>query len=290
MKIYSHADDAGISRNATSRIIQCWEQGYIDGFSIIANEQCYDIIRKSLEALPHKEANISVHLNLTDGKCLSPTSVSTTLADAGGKFKLTFFKAFLATCCGRRERKKLSALIYSEWERQILSVKEMLGERVVFAIDTHNYIHLMPLYYKEFLKLADKYEIKHLRITGEFFHYGSFADFFRFRFWRNVIKLIVVKFLLFRTNAKELVRRQKSETITGVLFSGYMQPENVCAFLQKAELNGIGSVEIIYHPGKVLKEEVVESVSSRSASAFFTSKWRDVEFETAKRMKDYNFC
>lgn len=287
MKIYCHADDAGISRNATSQIMYAWEQGYLNGFSIIANKQCYDLLEQAFERNKDKEVNVSVHLNLTDGKCHNPGSVNTILADADGNFKLTFARAFFAVFA--RKKSKLSDLVYAEWDEQIKSIKTILKDKDVFALDSHNHIHLLPFYFKEFLKLSEKHKIERLRIADELFHFSSVSDFFKIYFWKNVVKLFIVKMLLFEIRRRKYVFNKKSDVLTGVLFSGHMQKGNVFSYLTKVKKRGFDSVEIIFHPGRVLETEFADLKITTSASLFFKDKWRDRELETVKSVAEEFF-
>ena len=66
MRIRVHADDFGVSRGVSDAILQCIDEGPVEGTSIIANGAAFDYAVAALRARPR--VAISVHLNLIEGQ------------------------------------------------------------------------------------------------------------------------------------------------------------------------------------------------------------------------------
>ena len=98
-----HADDYGLFQEQSERILECFENGVLNGTSIIANglelEQC-------LQMLPQKGMDICVHLNLLQGECLAPAESVPLLVDYNGRFNASFLKLLIAGLTGKREEYK----------------------------------------------------------------------------------------------------------------------------------------------------------------------------------------
>ncbi|MGE5109065.1 MAG: ChbG/HpnK family deacetylase [Sphingobacteriales bacterium] len=285
-RIYLHADDAGVSRNATRRIAECWENGFIDGYSIIANEECYDIISDSLNKFPGKRANLSVHLNLTDGNCLNQKSLNSLIASPNGRFKLTFLKAFLMIFKGNKTRKKFTEEVFNEWDQQIYSIKKVLGKREIDALDSHNHVHMLPCLFEIIIKLSEKHGVKKTRFAREILVANNVMDIFKPFFWKNTLKWFVINSLYLHIRNKNYAINPKAAYITGILYSGRMSPNNVKKAIAKINRIGGASVEVVYHPGRALPDEMTDWALSNRAKDFFTREWRDREYETAKIIKN----
>lgn len=285
MKVFFHADDAGAGRQATKKIVDCWEKGYVDGYSIIADENCYDIITDSLQKLPEKYARLSVHLNITDGYCLNQQSAGTLIASPNGRLKLTFIDALLLTFKNSKTKRQFEEQVFMEWDSQINSIKKNIGKREIDTLDSHNHVHMIPALFDVILRLSVKHQIKNIRFAKEIFSLNDFTDGFNFFFWKNTLKWIVINYLCWRIKNKKYKFSPKAQFITGILYSGHMSAINIKGALSKAERKGASSVEVVYHPGRALPDEMENWALSTNARSFFTSEWRDREYETAKKIK-----
>ena len=286
MKVFFHADDAGAGRQATKRIADCWEKGFIDGYSIIANEDCYDIISESLNKFPDKKANLSIHLNVTDGFCLNQKSADTLIALHDGRLKLTFISAFLLTVKSKKTRKLFTEQVFLEWDAQINSIKKNIEGREIYALDSHNYVHMLPCLFENIVKLSEKHGVKKIRFAREALIVKNILDIFQPFFWNNMLKWWVMNILYWRIKNKKYQFTPKSQFITGILYSGHMSGISIKKALSRAKRTGVSSIEIVYHPGRALPDEMENWALSASARDFFISEWRDREYETAKITKD----
>ncbi|MBI2731358.1 MAG: ChbG/HpnK family deacetylase [Sphingobacteriales bacterium] len=286
MDFFFHADDAGAGRQATKRIVECWQKGYIEGFSIIANPDCYDIIQQGLSAHPGKKAKLSAHLNLTDGICINAASANTVLALKNKKFRLTFYKALLLMLKKKQFIKELEELVFNEWDAQIKSINQMLGERKIDVLDSHNYVHMLPPFFKAMTRLSEKYKIRKIRFAKELFVVGNWLDVIKPFFWINLVKCFLLNWLYKLNKPLLLYPKPNADLITGVLYSGNMTAKTIKNAIALAKKRKANSLEIVYHPGRAIPEEMVKWALTKSATKFFISQSRDDEYETAKIIKN----
>ena len=67
--IYFCADDYGISKESNSRIEKCIQKGVLNKISVLTNGELEDF----KERLSKYDVKLSLHINLVEGKPLSPT-------------------------------------------------------------------------------------------------------------------------------------------------------------------------------------------------------------------------
>ena len=97
MIIY-HADDYGISINASKEILSLVQQGKLSGISVIPNMSCFaDCIDLLLPVMKERPAlTVALHLNFFEGHCCADPAEIPLLIDENGYFKCSwmyFFKS-----------------------------------------------------------------------------------------------------------------------------------------------------------------------------------------------------
>ena len=87
MIIY-HADDYGISINASKEILSLVQQGKLSGISVIPNMSCFaDCIDLLLPVMKERPAlTAALHLNFFEGHCCAAPSQIPLLVDENGYF------------------------------------------------------------------------------------------------------------------------------------------------------------------------------------------------------------
>ena len=73
--VYFCADDYGISEGANSRIENCLENGVLNKISVLPNGKVLDFKKR----LSDKDAILSLHINLVEGRPLSNPAFRHTL-------------------------------------------------------------------------------------------------------------------------------------------------------------------------------------------------------------------
>ena len=73
MRIEFHADDYGLFPAQSCRILDCYHHGVLNGISIMPNspclEECMELVRPV-----RKDLQLTIHLNLVEGKALTPAA------------------------------------------------------------------------------------------------------------------------------------------------------------------------------------------------------------------------
>ena len=93
-----HADDLGICRGITDRIIETHREGCVRRTSIVANGEAFQYAVAMLRENP--DLAWSVHLNLVEGRCLGPKQDLSLLVDKRGWFKQSFLRLRLLYLVG----------------------------------------------------------------------------------------------------------------------------------------------------------------------------------------------
>ncbi len=282
MQIYYHSDDACLTKSSTEKIISCWEKGFIDGFSVLANASLLPIVQQSIQRNRHLSIRLSVHLNLTDFKAVSLPQDVSLLTDRQGSFKVGFLKALQIHLAGGRRKSIFVNQVYREWDAQISLVKKALSPIEIAALDSHNYIHMVPCLFKIISDLSEKHGVPFVRVPNEPFHIADWKHLFYGYFISNLLKFVLVKLLVKMTKANKYSKRHES---MGILYSGKMFHENIKSGLEAAERNNFTSIEVVLHVGRSNKEELIGNVERQSAITFFTSETRDKELDAVKQLK-----
>lgn len=292
-RIDIHADDYGESLHTSKDLLECLEAGKLDSISILSNMSCFfscvDMYRKAQERFL-KQPKLSVHLNIMEGKCLADPKQVPDLVDAGGHFCLSweslFFRSFLPG------RKRLKAQLKEEMALQIQAVREAFPEMERLRIDSHQHTHMIPVAADALLEtIAEKgWPTEYIRNAKEpvwpYLREVSLWKTYRpINFVKNLI-LNVCSFLL-----EGRLQRLKTEPmyLWGLVMSGHMDQERVerllPAMCKKAKKAG-RTLEILFHPGRLLPEELSGEFSQKEAVAFYVSDDRDVEKEAVMQFAE----
>lgn len=282
MQTYYHSDDACLTKSSTEKILSCWENGFIDGFSVLANASLLPIVQQSIQRNSHLPLRLSIHLNLTDFRAVSSPEDVPLLTDKEGRFKIGFIKALQIHLSGGKRKAIFLQQVYGEWDAQIYLVKKELRPIHIVALDSHNYIHMVPCLFKIISDLSDKHGVPFVRVPNEPFHIAEWKHFFRGYYISNLLKFALIKLLMKMIKANKYSKRQES---MGILYSGNMFHENIKSGLEKAEKNNFASIEVVLHVGRCHTEELNGNIDRKSAVAFFTSEKRDEELDAVKQLK-----
>ena len=147
------ADDLGFCSSVDRGIIEAWRKKVISGASLLAN---FSVFNKTVSLVKKYELEVGFHLNLTQGKPVSPSGQIKTLIDKKGDF-LEKEKLLILLILGQISKKHLQREIRS----QILKI-EKTGLKVNFA-NSHQNAHLFPGVFKIFLEELKRVGIKNVR-------------------------------------------------------------------------------------------------------------------------------
>ena len=285
-----HADDYGLFPAASRRIIECANDGYLSGISIMPNsprlDECMDILKKECK----KELKLTIHLNLVEGKPLSPAEEVSDLINEEGNFDISFEEILLANIIPGTKN-DLQKQIKAEFKRQIDNCLKYFPEGKGIRLDSHRHYHCIPMIFDcidELIK-EEGYDVTSVRITREKPEFYNGILKFEYLKPINVVKAILLNTLCFvdKIRHKDLYSLYNSD-FSGVMFSGHMTYKNLVKILKNISSKRDAfkeNIELLFHPGAVLEEEDVDLITDSSDAGFMTSGMRLKEGEAVKRVK-----
>jgi len=282
MRVWIHSDDVGITFSSTHRILSAWEDGLIDGFSILANGPATPVVYDRLAVNPQTPARLSVHLNLSEGPCSAPRESVPSLPDREGNLHWgfpTLWARWMSGSAGSRAR--WLEQIEVEWRAQISRVARGVAPRPIMALDGHNHLHMLPFLFGTALGLAREYRVPQVRFSMEPRHPPHPPSrLLSVPFWINGLKFLVLRLCCRMARERFPIPRElRTIPVVGILSSGRMTAQSALAGLEGARRGGISEIECVFHVGRMEPGEVESWKCRLSARRFFSSPWRQREYE-----------
>ena len=242
----------GICRGITDRIAAAHRRGCVGRCSLVPNGADFDHAVQVLRENSGLQAG--VHLNLVEGRPISPPSVIPLLVNDRGYFRHTFFTLWFSHLVLRNRRAALIHQIETESNAQIARVSDHV-DSWSRHLDSHRYVHLLPFITEPLIRLAESWSIEEIRIIREPHSSGV---------WRHGHKLVSPISHLKRCLRDLLSRRM----IRGLRGKGIIYPD-ITWGLARARMSSIVAVgwmlrslklrrrkpagwkrcELVFHPG-----------------------------------------
>ena len=271
-----HADDCGLSVGITDAIVNCYDHGWLDRTSVIVNGPGWEYAVAALKQRPR--LSVVLHLNIFEGRPISPPSQVDLLVDARGQFYRGFAGLWARGLAGTGAA-RLRAQLRLELRRQIERFQEAFASGAPISVDGHVHYHVIPTVLSELLALCDDYPIRTIRLPREPLYWPVTRP------PRppalNLLKNVVLRALCRR--AVPALRQRSVDTtnaFVGVLATGAMTLEHIRASLDYLRRCGTsGTVEILFHPGRARPDEAWLWKDRPDLEAFYRSANRDREAE-----------
>ena len=280
-QIIVHADDIGISRTGTEKILEACDAKIISSVSIMPNGPAFGYAVQELKKRP--DLRLSIHLNFLEGNPVSAAGEVDRIVDKNGRFYHSFQGLWVKYgLSGSLDKSILKQQIKKEMRAQIQKVIDHFGGSMEVNIDSHNHYHIIPFVFEVLLELSEEFDITYVRIPEEKF-FWCFAD------WRasgRYVSSNIIKHFLLNAMSRGYKKKLDQlhidcpEYFIGVLFSGYMTGRSVEAalwFLQ-GNTKKDGIIEILFHPGRAESREIEGWVQKKSFNDYYCSLSRDNEF------------
>ena len=293
-KLDFHADDYGLSLNTSREILHLINHGKLDSISLMSNMDCYEEALKLWreELIPGKKPDCSVHLNFMEGRCCADKSRLDLLVDQRGLFRISW-GSLVKYHYHPRLRKQAKAQLKLEIEAQIEKVVSdySLLSNGGLRVDSHQHTHMIPLVWEALTEVLreKEYPIEYIRIAREdILPYLQATDLYRTYLPINIIKVLVLNW--YSRKAQRRLRRLKlpSMFLCGVVFSGKMDAQRVRRLLpgliQRAKKRQL-PLEVLFHPGTLLQEEMGEEFNHPGANSFYLSGNRSLEHQSAMELE-----
>lgn len=302
-----HADDYALTFNTSKDMLECMRAGKLDSISIVPNmscfEECMTLLYKEIPGLPFLPL-LSVHLDFVEGRSLAgQAAVPDLVRDGSDLMGLGWGGLFLASYLpGKRERIKMQ--LKREIRAQLARVQqavrkcEEIAERagISFAqkglrIDSHQHAHMIPVVWEAILETVSEegYTLEYIRNSKEVLDV-FLTDVSLYKTYRPIN---FVKNRLLAIYSHKVDRFYKKQGMTqmylwGLVMSGRMDRERIerlyPKMLKKAE-KAQRTLEILFHPGITLQEEVTSEIDKDAVEDFYLLKDRHVEKAAVLSMK-----
>lgn len=335
VQVEFHADDYGLFPEQSKRILHCMESGALNGVSIMPNspylQECMQMLAEACATrrkntsltdaafsndthFPESDNNrsdaelsclspsvsLTIHLNLVEGKALSPLHKVASLTNKDGVFRPSFGK-LLAISYIPILRGHFLRQIRTEFRHQIRRCKPYFDDPTFaqkIRLDSHVHFHMIPVVFDAMIQAARLEELhpSYIRIPKEpVFLYLKHLP--RLEHIRpvNILKVLILNLLALRARLRygSTPLGAAPALFSGVMLSGHMSQKNVRAILPdllalcKKKNQGL---EMLFHPGAVCSKEELRQVTSTDDKTFFTDAGRSEEAEALIALKNEPFA
>lgn len=284
MKIDIHADDFGESLHASEDILDCIRAGKLNSISILSNMSCFaECVRKYREqetAFPIRPL-LSVHINIMEGSCLSRAEELPDLVDGEGHFCVSWEKLFLQSFLPGSG--KIQKQLKKEIKAQIAAVIKAFPECMPLRLDSHQHTHMIPVVARAVFEAIEEegWEVSYIRNAKEpLLPFLQEASLYRTYRPVNLVKNLILNFCSFLLEGRLRKAGTEPMYLWGLIMSGHMDEERVKKLMprlvKRAQKKG-RTLEVLFHPGHVLQDEITPEFSQEDAIAFHVSENRCLE-------------
>lgn len=296
-----HADDYILTKNSDTDILNLCKNKQVHSISLMVNMNRFQeavVQLKEVQKDLETRIKLSIHVNFMEGRSCAPKEEIPNLVDENGFFTVTWGKLLKWSYTpGKRK------LIKEELKKEILAQTHktlesgLLGDQKL-RFDSHQHPHMIPIVWEALLEAVDilqseGYETEFIRnsrdILGPYLKYpklySSYSPI-------NLVKCFILNFFSGRVSRDLKARSLPQSLVCGVLFSDYMDYERLKqilpSYIESAQKQG-AILEVLFHPGKSLPEELTEEFPKEGFKEFHLSSHRDVERESLTKLITENF-
>lgn len=291
-RIDFHADDYGVSVNSAKCIDELCKKGKINSISFLTNMECSQQVAESFKAaqkdFPSK-VEVSIHLNLVEGQCLAGKENCPDICDDNGMISSSWGKLFMWNYIPSK-RSKIRQQLKTEFKFQIEKLVAFgLADTNKLRIDSHQHTHMIPLVMdavSDCLK-ENGWKAEYIRNSQDpvlpyIFNLSKIKKFSPV----NVVKCFILNFYSLKVKNYMKKNHIPLHYMSGVFFSGSMDHRvkvMIPVLKNKAQKKG-WYLEVLFHPGIVLKEEIGKSHVKAGINEFHLSEGRKLENETISNL------
>lgn len=285
-----HADDYALSPSSDADILDLCKAGKLDGISILPNMEAFDTAVKAFMAVKNaspRAVRVTVHLNFMEGKCVANKEDIPNLADKDGYFTVSWLKLLLWNYnlfCRKRIQKQLTKEIIAQTDRCISCGA---ADALALRFDSHQHPHAIPIVadaLMDAIKQKD-YKVSYIRIPRDPMRLymkqsGVCSPFSP----SNILKCLILSH--YSARLVKMARHLSIEpnVLCGVFYSGRMDFDRVSSVLglfKEYCRKRRYSLEVLFHPGRMKKEEITAEFTKSGFNEFHTSYNRNIEKESA---------
>ncbi|MEL7060751.1 MAG: ChbG/HpnK family deacetylase [Acidobacteriota bacterium] len=250
LRVVVTADDFGVSHGLNEAVARLHRAGRIRRTAVRIDGLALDHGLALLRDLP--ELDLSLHLNLTEGRPLSPPERVPLLIDDEGRYRRSV-AGYLRDLAqpASTARRQLLHQIDRELQTQADRAADLgLG---VQGVDGNQHVHLVPGIFERTAALAARHGWPRIRIPHEPLHASlDPRDLVHAAHHLGPVKHLLLRHLARR--ARPVARRHGrrwEDAFVGVLFTGRMSPRLLDGALRRLERRGVETVEALFHPADI---------------------------------------
>lgn len=296
-KVWFHADDFGVTKEQSARILECYRNGVLNSISVLPNTGA---LKEALQLLDHADPDRSrirrvLHINFVEGKALAGAENVPDLVDSTGHFDKSFIRIFLWNYLKRgAARQRLAEQLKREIAAQLRAVTAE-NDYHITAVDSHQHYHMIPIVFDSLMEVLSDGEFGHLAIRHIRIPVDPAAPLMRDAQMRrgvpavNWVKWGILK--IFQKRNQKLLKNRgiKAPVFFGIFYTCEMKREVVealfPAYRRYAGRRG-EELELMFHPGNLTAPYELLDERSKQLADFYMSDNRYYEAECLKAMKD----
>lgn len=294
-----HADDYALTRNTSKDMLACMRAGKLDSISIVTNMSCFDacmeLLYDEIPKLPFLPF-LSVHLDFVEGRSLAGRAKTPDLVKAGSDLMGLGWGGLFLSSYLPGKRRKIKAQLTCEIKAQLAKGKKAIDRCMEIAaragipcaqkglrIDSHQHAHMIPVVWEALLAAVGEegYAVEYIRNSKEVL--STFVtDVSLYKTYRpiNFVKNRLLALYSHQVDryCKENGLRQMY--LWGLIMSGRMDKQRIEKLYPKMRRRAVRDgreLEILFHPGLMLAEEVTDEVAKEAAEGFYRRGDRHVE-------------
>lgn len=302
-----HADDYALTLNTSKDMLACMREGKLDSISIVPNMSCFEacmaLLYEEIPKLPFLPL-MSVHLDFVEGRSLAGKEAVPDLTKPDSDLMGLGWGGLFAASYLPGKRRKIKSQLVREIKAQMKRVQEAVEKCRSIAeksgvscaqkglrIDSHQHAHMIPVVWEAVLETISEegYQVEYIRNSKEVL--GVFlTDASLYKTYRpiNFVKNRLLHFYSYKVDRYCRACGMKPMYLWGLVMSGRMDKGRVARLYQKmrekAEKDG-RTLEILFHPGLTLPEEVTPEIAKEAAADFYLRKDRHLEMSAVLHMK-----
>ncbi len=158
-RLIVNADDFGLTEKVNEAIVACHRHGIVTSTTLMANGGAFEHAVALARQTPG--LGVGIHLNLTEGRPVSPPAAVATLVGEGGLLARSPGRLVGGLCSG--------GIRPADVERELRSqIEKVLAAGVPAThVDAHKHVHLWPSVFAVVIRLAREYRIPGVRRAVE---------------------------------------------------------------------------------------------------------------------------
>ncbi|MGA2029182.1 MAG: hopanoid biosynthesis-associated protein HpnK [Verrucomicrobiota bacterium] len=158
-RLIVNTDDFGLSPSVNEAVIRAHREGILTSASLMVNESGFEEAVKLAKENP--KLGVGLHLTLLQGHSALPPEKIPSLVNSRGEFSNCPVGVGMKYFFNRNLREQLRAEIHAQFE------KFHATDLPLDHVNGHLHLHLHPAIFKILMEDAEKFQIRHLRLTRD---------------------------------------------------------------------------------------------------------------------------